>query len=86
MSDDITHVVREVVKRCETQGVPAVSDILAALVARTIVYDNPDLFKLDAELELKGKLDDRKGESTRVGPLSARGLRRKHPAPRAPFE
>eukprot|EP00949_MAST-11_sp_MAST-11-sp1_P001468 g1468.t1 len=50
MGDDITHVVREVVKRCKAQGVDSVSEILAALVARTTVYDNPDLFKLDAEL------------------------------------
>ena len=32
------------------------------------------VFKLDAELELKGELDDRKGESARVAPVSARGL------------
>ena len=49
--DDLAHVVNKVVETCAQQGVPDVSRILAALVARTTIYENPDIFALDKELE-----------------------------------
>ena len=49
--DDIQHVVNKVVEACAQQGVDDVSKILAALVARTTIYENPDLFAMDKMLE-----------------------------------
>ena len=49
--DDIQHVVNKVVEACSQQGVEDVSKILAALVARTTIYENPDLFAMDKMLE-----------------------------------
>ena len=49
--DDLAHVVNKVVDSCARQGVTDVSRILAALVARTTIYENPDLFAMDKPLE-----------------------------------
>ena len=49
--DDLQHVITKVVETCSQQGVDNVSKILAALVARTTIYDNPDLFAMDKMLE-----------------------------------
>ena len=49
--DDLQHVITKVVENCAQQGVDDVSKILAALVARTTIYDNPDLFAMDKMLE-----------------------------------
>ena len=49
--DDIQHVVNKVVESCAQQGAEPVSKILAALVARTTIYENSELFPMDRMLE-----------------------------------
>ena len=49
--DDLAHVVKKIVENCSQQGVEDVSRILAALVARTTIYENPELFAMDKELQ-----------------------------------
>ena len=54
--DDIGRVVAETVDRCRDEG-KSVSDTLAAFVARAVIYDNPERFQLDKELQEKDVVD-----------------------------
>eukprot|EP00943_MAST-04B_sp_MAST-4B-sp1_P004565 g4565.t1 len=51
MSDnDIEKVISEVIKQCKTSGGGDVTPTLAAFVARTVIYENADMFQMDQEM------------------------------------
>lgn len=51
MSDnDIEKVISEVIKQCKVSGGGAVSPTLAAFIARTVIYENADMFQMDQEM------------------------------------
>ena len=51
MSDsDIEKVIAEVVKQCKTSGGGDISPTLAAFIARTVIYENPDTFQMEQDM------------------------------------